>query len=108
VKENLWALLGFGGLVIPFTQIFAGLAKIIGIAIGKSNIEAAGLIMVASLFCIRGVMLLIDGDISAADINNEVIAIGIIVSNLIRLTQIICGKKYLIAQLGLPEAERKC
>ena len=103
MKENLWALLGFGGMLIPIAQIFAGFAKIIGIALAKSNIEAAGLIMVASLFSIRAVMLIIDGDIGAADINNEVIATGIIVSNVIRLMQIVNGRKFLLAGLCVAE-----
>ncbi len=99
VKENLWNLLGVGGMILPYFQIAAGSFKIVGIAIGKSNIEAAGLVMVTCMFIIRAIMLVADGDISAADINNEVIAMGIIVSNVIRFIQIINGKKYMLAEI---------
>lgn len=97
VKDNLWNLLGVPGIAIPVFEIVAGLAKLIGIAWNKANIEAAGLIMVATIFFIRAIVLISDGDISPGDINSEVIALGIIISNIVRLTQITSGKHIVIA-----------
>lgn len=100
VKDNLWNLLGFGGMLVPMAQIAAGVLKIIGIAINKSNLEAAGLVMVTSIFAIRAITLVSDGVVTAADVNNEVIAIGIIVSNIIRLSQVLNGHRYLVAEIS--------
>lgn len=100
VKDNLWNLVGVGGIAFPIFQILAGLSKIVGIARNKSNIEAFGLIMVASLFMIRAITLVTDGDVTLSDINNVTIAIGIIVSNLVRLSQLLNGHKYLVTELS--------
>lgn len=103
VKDNLWNLLGYGGIIIPIFQIVAGFAKVIGIAINRSNIEAFGLILVTSMFAIRAITLVSDGNISPGDVNSEVIAIGIVVSNLIRLTQVTNSHKYVVTEEGIAE-----
>ena len=99
VKDNLWNILGVSGILIPIFQMVAGALKILGLAINKSNIEAAGLIMVTSMFMIRAITLLADGDVTPGDINAEVICMGIVVSNLIRLSQVLNGHKYIVTEL---------
>ncbi len=100
VRDNLWNLIGIVGPAVPIFQIIAGTFKIAGIALNKSNIEASGLIMVSSLFLIRALALGADGDITLSDMNNITIAIGIITSNLIRLSQLLNGHKYLVTELS--------
>lgn len=92
VKESLWNLVGYPGLVVPFMQIAAGGIKLTGIAKNKSNIEACGLIMVMSMFLIRAISLLADGNITLSDINSCSIAVLIAISNTVRLIQIVKNK----------------
>jgi hypothetical protein len=96
VKDNLWNLLGYTGIAIPFFQLLAGTLKIVGIALSKANLEASGLIMVGSIFLIRGLSLVTDGDITNSDINNVVIAVGIVICNIIRLSQVTNNHKYIV------------
>ncbi len=98
VKDNLWNLMGYTGIAIPIFQVFAGLLKTIGIAINKSNIEAAGLIMVGSIFLIRMIGLVADGDITNSDVNNLTIAVGVVVCNIIRLSQVLNHHKYVVTE----------
>ena len=108
VGTNLWNLLGSVGIVIPVLQIIAGAMKITGIALNRSNIEASGLIIVSCLFAVRAITLCLDGDITLADINNVTIAVGIIVSNFVRLTQVLNGHKYIVAEIkATAEVEEK-
>lgn len=98
VKDNLWNIMGVPGLIIPWFQIAAGALKITGIAIQKSNLEAAGLIMVTAMFMIRGIGLTADGVITNSDINNIVIATGIVVSNIVRLSQVLNNHRYIVTE----------
>jgi hypothetical protein len=101
VKDNLWNLLGYTGIVVPIFQIVAGIAKIIGLAFSKSNLECSGLIMVTTIFFIRAISLSMDAQITSADINSLTICVGIIVSNTIRILQITNSHKYVITEVQL-------
>jgi hypothetical protein len=98
VKDNLWNLMGYGGIAIPIFQIVAGLLKVVGIAINKANLEAAGLILVTAMFGIRAISLVSDGDVTNSDINNLVIAVGIMASNIIRITQVSNNHGFIITE----------
>jgi hypothetical protein len=98
VKDNLWNLMGYGGIAIPIFQIVAGVLKITGIALNRANIEAAGLILVTAMFFIRAIGLVADGEVSNSDLNNLVIAFGIIVSNIIRISQVSNHHGYIVTE----------
>jgi len=89
VRQGLENIVGFGSFVVPALQILAGSLKLSGIASNMGNVEAAGLILVGSMFAVRIFMLCSDGIITAQDINSITIAILIIACNIIRLKQII-------------------
>jgi hypothetical protein len=79
---------GTAAFILPVFQIFAGLFKLVGIYLGKANIEAVGLIMVSTLFAARIATLLSDWDVDLVDINSITIGSLIITANSIKLHQL--------------------
>ena len=89
VRQGLENVVGYGSVAVPVLQILSGSFKLFGIGANKGNVEAAGLIMVGSMFAVRIFMLCSDGIITAQDINSITIAVLIIACNIVRLSQII-------------------
>ncbi len=100
VRQNLENIIGYGSIAVPMVQILAGLLKIFGIGANMGNLEAAGLLTVASMFSIRIFMLVADGDITVQDINSITIALLIILCNTVRVGQILRNVKTLSYREG--------
>ena len=89
VYDKLYHLLGFTGMLAPVIQILAGLCVIIGGIKNKSNIESFGLIVASSLFLVRAIILVTDGDVTLSDINVVIISILITLASTLRINQML-------------------
>lgn len=88
VLAGLWNLLGVTAPLLPTIQIIAGALVVIGISAALSNLEAAGLIMISSIFFVRGLILTTDGNVNLSDVNNVIIALLVIAASCKRINQI--------------------
>jgi hypothetical protein len=102
-KESLWNIIGTPSVLIPIWQIISGIAKILGIAINKANLEVFGLISVASMFLIRAIALVADGDITLQDVNAVSISMLIIICNATRISQILLDYKSIYLYIRNPK-----
>lgn len=88
VLQNLYSLVGFGAFIFPISQIVAGMLILSGIGTQKGNIECGGIILAISMFAVRVVSLLTDGDITLTDLNSTAIFVLLLFAGLIRINHI--------------------
>jgi hypothetical protein len=75
------------GLVLIFNLIYiiAGMAMISGVALGRKDIESAGLILVITSILVRIIAIAVSMGISPAIINFHVLSVAMIVAAVTRL-----------------------
>ena len=88
VLQNLYSIVGWSALATPFLQMISGAMVIYGARQARANIEACGLIIASTIFLIRAIALLTDGEVTLTDINSTVISVLILVASIVRITHI--------------------